>query len=83
MKQQTFLTVVRMCSDDPLTESQIAELTGEDKYKLIPQKEAARILGVTPHTMPRLPIPRVVTNSRRVQYRLHDIHKYINSHTTE
>ena len=81
MRKATFDTVRRLVADDPLTEAQIRELSGAEKYKLVSQTQAAEMLGVCTHTMSKLKIPRVRTNGKHVQYRLHDIYQYINSHT--
>ena len=81
MRQDTFNTLVRMVADDPLTDAQIRQLTNEDMYKLVSNAEAARILGISVQILRTLPISRVWTNKRNVQYRLHDLYKYINEHT--
>ncbi|MGI6355239.1 MAG: hypothetical protein GX937_08160 [Lentisphaerae bacterium] len=79
MRKETFNTLRRMVEDDPLTESQIRIITGDATRILVDCATAAEMLGVTPATMRRLPVPRVKTNSRRVQFRLCDIHAYMDN----
>jgi adenine/guanine phosphoribosyltransferase-like PRPP-binding protein len=82
MKKDTFHTLRRMVEDDPLTEAQIKILTGESTRTLVGAHAAAEILGVSVITVRRLPLPRVRTNSRRVQFRLSDIYRFMDERSS-
>ncbi len=79
MRKSTFDTLRRMVQDDPLTERQLQIITGNTDRILVDCMTAAETLGVSPITMRRLPIPRVKTNSRRIQFRLSDIYDYMDN----
>ena len=81
MKKDTFQTIARLVEDDPLTERQIRELTGEDKDDVVGIERAAEMLGVGVVQLRRMKdLPRLRTNSRRLQYRLVDVRKYRDEH---
>ncbi len=77
MKRDTFKAIANAVSEDPLTESQIRELTGADKDDVIDINRAAEMLGVGVAQVRRLKgLPRLRTNSRRLMYRLIDVRAY-------
>ncbi len=81
MNQKTFSTIKQVILDDPLTESQKAEIIGFDKDELIDVKEAARLLGIDPQTVRKrrdLPVVRV---SRWLRYKRGDVIKYRDNRT--
>lgn len=81
MKKDTFLSIARLVDDDPLTESQIRELTGADKDDVISSERAAQMLGVKVDQLRRMKdLPRLRTNNRHLQYRLIDVRAYRDRH---
>ena len=82
MKKDTFQTIARLVDDDPLTESQIRELTGADKDDVIGIERTAEMLGVGITQVRRMKgLPRLRTNNRRLMFRLVDVRKYRDEHT--
>lgn len=82
MKKETFNTVRRLVEDDPLTESQAKALTDDATRTLIDAPTAADMLGVSVVTVRRLPLPRVKTNRRSLQFRLSDVYRYMDQMST-
>lgn len=82
MKKDTYHTIRRLVEDDPLTESQVKELSQDSTRTLVDAPTAAEILGVSVITVRRLPLPRVKTNRRSVQFRLSDIYRYMDDMST-
>lgn len=80
MRTATFTTLKAMIAQDPLTESQKAEISAGDADKLITNDEAAQLLGVSPQTMRRLKVKRVRVN-RYLRYKISDVLYYRDSHT--
>lgn len=82
MKTATYQTIRRLVEDDPMTEAQVKALTDDTTRTLIDAPTAADILGVSVVTVRRLPLPRVKTNRRSVQFRLSDIYRYMDQMST-
>ena len=82
MKTETFKAIMREIYRDPLTDHQKAEISEQDKDRLIDTEEAAEMLGITTQTLRRnRKIPRVRTNGRRIHYRMADVLNYRNKLT--
>jgi len=82
MRMQTFQTLRKMIAEDPLTESQIAEISGRDKQQFIGPEDAAEMLQMSRKTLERCAkdLPRVKIG-RLVRFRMHDVNQWLNSHT--
>ena len=77
MKKDTFTTVARLVDADPLTDSQIRQLTGADIDDVVNIEKAAEMLGVTVSAIRKMrDLPRLRTNNRRIMYRLIDVRAY-------
>lgn len=82
MRTETFLSIMREISRDPLTDRQKAEIVEQDKERIIDTKEAAELLGMSTITLRRIKqIPRIRTNKRNIHYRLADVMAYRNKLT--
>jgi hypothetical protein len=82
MKTETFLSILREISRDPLTESQRDTIAAQDSDRIIDTVEAAELLGISTITLRRIKaIPRVRTNRRNIHYRLSDVMKYRETRT--
>jgi hypothetical protein len=82
MRTETFLSIMREISRDPLTDRQKAEIAEQDKERIIDTKEAAELLGMSTITLRRIKqIPRIRTNRRNIHYRLADVMAYRNKLT--
>ena len=83
MRTIDFETIAKMVAADPLTEAQIRELTGADKDELVDGEKAAAMLGVSQQCLYRLRgLPRVRINNRRFHYRITDVRRYRDAHTS-
>ena len=82
MKTETFLSIMREISRDPLTESQRNTIAQQDSDRIIDTNEAAELLGMSTITLRRIKaIPRVRTNRRNIHYKLSDVMKYRETRT--
>lgn len=82
MKTETFLSILREISRDPLTESQRDTIAQQDSDRIIDTTEAAVLLGMSTITLRRIKaIPRVRTNRRNIHYKLSDVMKYRETRT--
>ena len=82
MKTETFLSILREISRDPLTESQRNTIAQQDSDRIIDTNEAAELLGMSTITLRRIKaIPRVRTNRRNIHYKLSDVMKYRETRT--
>lgn len=82
MKTETFLSILREISRDPLTESQRDTIAAQDSDRIIDTVEAAELLGISTITLRRIKaIPRVRTNRRNIHYKLSDVLKYRETRT--
>lgn len=82
MKTETFLSILREISRDPLTDRQRDTIAAQDSDCIIDTAEAAELLGISTITLRRIKaIPRVRTNRRNIHYRLSDVMKYRETRT--
>jgi excisionase family DNA binding protein len=85
MRIETFQAIQREISRDPLTEKQMAELSGQDSNRLLNTSEAAEMLGISPETLRRKAtrhlLPKVKTNGRSVLFRFADVVAFRNKNT--
>lgn len=82
MKTETFLSILREISRDPLTDRQRDTIAAQDSDRIIDTVEAAELLGISTITLRRIKaIPRVRTNRRNIHYRLSDVMKYRETRT--
>ena len=82
MKTETFLSILREISRDPLTDEQRDTIAQQDSDRIIDTAEAAELLGISTITLRRIKaIPRVRTNRRNIHYRLSDVMKYRETRT--
>lgn len=82
MKTETFLSILREISRDPLTESQRNTIAQQDSDRIIDTAEAAELLGMSTITLRRIKaIPRVRANRRTIHYKLSDVMKYRETRT--
>jgi len=85
MRVETFQAIQREISRDPLTEKQMAELSGQDSNRLLNTSEAAEMLGISPETLRRKAnrhlLPKVKTNGRSVLFRFADVVAFRNKNT--
>lgn len=82
MKTETFLSILREISRDPLTDRQRDTIAAQDSDRIIDTVEAAELLGISTITLRRIKaIPRVRTNRRNIHYKLSDVLKYRETRT--
>lgn len=82
MKTETYLSILREISRDPLTDRQRDTIAAQDSDRIIDTMEAAELLGISTITLRRIKaIPRVRTNRRNIHYRLSDVMKYRETRT--
>lgn len=85
MRIETFQAIQREIARDPLTEKQMAELSGQDSNRLLNTSEAAEMLGISPETLRRKAnrhlLPKVKTNGRSVLFRFADVVAFRNKNT--
>lgn len=72
MRANTFETLLAMIRQDPLTEVQMAKISGAQDDVLIDNAEAARICGVSEQVMRQLKVKRVRIN-RFLRYKRCDV----------
>ena len=81
MNHKTFTTLKQVILDDPLTESQKAEIMGIDFNELIDTKEAARLLGIDPQTLRKKRDIPIVHVNRFLRFKRGDVIRYRDQRT--
>lgn len=80
MKKETFDTIMKMIEMDALTERQKQQVC-DFKPTFMTTREVAEMLGISPQTVRKLPIPYVLLNHRHVKYKLSDVFRYVDENT--